>query len=101
MKVSLGDDQRLSCCRRMKLEALPRTLRNCRTSYSDETGIAVAAFSNRRVGNAQNAGLASGPGSLVAPNLRSVIWGHTGGGGRYSVMAFGKAHGLLKLVCSR
>jgi hypothetical protein len=49
------------------------TLRNCRTFYSDETGIPVAAFSNRRVGNldAKASGLASGPGLLDAPNQSS------------------------------
>jgi hypothetical protein len=55
-----------------------RISRNCRTSYSDETGIAVAAFSNRRVGNldAKASGLASGPGSLDAPNQQPNLGPH-------------------------
>jgi hypothetical protein len=45
-----------------------RISRNCRTSYIDETGVAVPAFRKWRVGNRADAGLASGPGLLDAPN---------------------------------
>jgi len=56
----------------MKPEGLPRTLRNCRTSYSDEE-LALRLPRSRKGGTGKElrAGLASGPGPSIAPQAQA------------------------------